>query len=150
MNCAAVAKALAFEDATLAIDPIAMREHLRACAACRAEHGDLVALFAVAAAPARRAPHRALRLAAAAALLIVTGALIRLDPPLRSSASVTPPTEALDTRARGIAHASPLARPRSVDRVDALTREVVAHAHGRERSLETVTRTTIRARSASR
>lgn len=150
MNCADVAQALAFEDATLAIDPIAMREHLRACAACRAEHGDLVALFGVDAAPARRVPHRSLRIAAAAALLLFTSALIRLEPPPRSSAAVTAPTETLDTRGRGTAHASPLARPRSVDRVDALTREVVALAHGRERSLETVTRTTIRARSASR
>lgn len=140
MNCAAIAKALAFEDVTLAIDPIAMREHLRACYACRAEHGDLVALFGIAAAPARRVPHGTLRIAAAAALLWCAGALIHVDAPPRANAPDAP----------GITNASPLARPRSVERVDALTHEVVAFAHGRERSLERVTRTIVRARSPSR
>ncbi|MBK6938982.1 MAG: hypothetical protein IPH13_02075 [Planctomycetes bacterium] len=150
MNCAAVAKALAFEDVTLAIDPIAMREHLRACSACRAAHGDLVALFGIAAAPVRRDSHGTLRIAAAAALLWCAGALIHVDAPPRASAPDTPRTAALRPRAPGITNASPLARPRSVERVDALTHEVVAFAHGRERSLEKVTRTIVRARSASR
>ncbi|MBL8768629.1 MAG: hypothetical protein JNL94_14730 [Planctomycetes bacterium] len=148
MNCSTVAQALAFEDSTRTIDPTALRDHLRSCPACRAEHFDLAALFSVAPSSASTPRFQAWRLAAAAALL-VTAAFALLGPNAPNAPDVPSRrtawsgVDAPDTRVSfAVATHSTVASSvaRAADRRGSVTREIVVHSNGRERAVDRVTR----------
>jgi hypothetical protein len=145
MNCVTVRNALAFEDATLAIDPDALREHLRGCASCRAEHFDVVALFCLRAA-SRPSSRWSGRLAAAAIAILGVGfALSRVEPTPRANTVATARVTRANTPPRVVPPS-----PRAVSRIDGVTHELVAYAHGRERAVDRVTRRVERAPGVQR